>query len=243
MTENQGADLAALRDRITALESGGAAHRHQGTTATTPVRLGPEAIDRALPGGGIMRGAVHEVTGTTADLGAATGFAAVLAGRAAGPCGTVLWCTHRGDLYCPGLAAFGLDSSRLVMACVEHPRNALWVAEEGLRAGLAAVVGETPVDPVAGRRLELAARASGSLCLVLKRYRQTGPGMPAETRWRIAAVPGTPLPGGAPGRARWRLALTRCRAGMPHQWTVEWCHETHRFTLVAALAHRPQKAG
>ncbi len=227
--------LATLRKRVSALESGGARGHREGAA----VPLGAQAIDRALPGGGIPRGAVHELTGETADLGAATGFAAVLAARAAGERGTVLWCTPGGDLHPPGLTAFGLDGSRLVVACAEHARDALWAAEEGLAAGLAAVVGEGAADPAAGRRLERAARAGGGLCLVLQRRRRAGAGIPVETRWRVSPVPGEPLPGGAPGRARWRLALTRCRAGMPRQWTVEWCHETHRFTLAAALAHRP----
>src|SRR5436190_11215134 len=101
------ASLAALRERIRHIEQ--------------PLRhgilpFGVAAIDRALPGGGLALGAVHEILGQGGDEedgAAATGFsAAILARLGAGP---ILWCLKRADLYGPGLLAYGLDPSRLVL--------------------------------------------------------------------------------------------------------------------------------
>ena len=121
---------AALQAAIARIERGGAAAARYGA-----VPLGLPAIDEALPGGGLAAGVVHEVTGS-----AAGGFVAMLAGRFTGP---VLWCvmTHaRAELYGPGLAAFGLDTRRLVIARCASRQDMLWAMEEGLRDPALAVV-------------------------------------------------------------------------------------------------------
>src|SRR6516164_4450370 len=124
--------------------------------------FGIAAIDRVLPGGGLARGALHEILGTGGDEedGAlAAAFAAGILGRLTRTGdGTVLWCLPRPDLYGPGLAAHGLDPRHLVL--VRAPRDAeiLWAMEEGLRApGITAVVGDVgTLAVVASRRLQLA---------------------------------------------------------------------------------------
>jgi protein ImuA len=189
--------LLELRERIRRIERPAA-------TAHGVLPFGIAEIDRALPGGGLARGAVHEILGAGGDeedgvLAAA--FAAFLLGRLAsptspsrsltrpGPClsplkggegrgegGLVLWCLSRPDLYGPGLAAHGLDPGRIVL--VQAPRDAeiLWAMEEGLRApGIAAVVGEVGTLPaVASRRLQLAAERSGITAFLLRRWRDGG---------------------------------------------------------------------
>src|SRR5439155_20273856 len=195
-----------------------------------------------LPGGGLARGALHEILGVDGDEedGAlAAAFAAGIIGRlGAGPhpdplpCpprregpaqredggrhGMVLWCLPRPDLYGPGLAAHGLDPSHLVL--VRAPRDAeiLWAMEEGLRApGIAAVVGEIGVLPaVASRRLQLAAERSGVAALLLRRWRDGGQAA-CERYLPNAAV------------TRWRIAALPSRplrgepgVGRPY-WRVE----------------------
>src|ERR1700724_122816 len=116
------AGLAALQDRIRRIERGGAPNHD-----ALPFRA--EGIDRALPGGGLALGALHEIMGAGADEedgAAAAGFAAGIAGRlsavdslqkqrdTAGS-GTVLWCLKQRDLYGPGLAAHGLDPARIAL--------------------------------------------------------------------------------------------------------------------------------
>lgn len=239
--------LADLRARIRALELG------EASVAPPVATLGIAAIDDVLPGGGLARGALHEIEaaggdgGREAALGAASGFAAVLlarfaAGRGSGAGrGTVLWCQRRVDLYAPGLAAFGLDPARLIVARAPAPRQTLWVLEEALRGRrLAAVLGEVDgIDLAASRRLQLAARA-GTPCVLLRRG--PAPGVSAAvTRWRVGPAPGdVAQPIHDLGASRWRVELVRCRGGAARAWLIEWCHETHRFTMAAPLADRTE---
>jgi len=189
--------LSALRERVRRIERSTA-------TAHGVVPFGVAAIDRALPGGGLVRGALHEILGTGGDEedGAlAAAFAAVVIARIDRD-GIVLWCLPRPDLYGPGLAAYGLDPARLVQVQARRDAEILWAMEEGLRApGVAAVVGEVGALPaVASRRLQLAAERSGVTALVLRRWRDGGQAarernLPnaAATRWRIAALPSQPV--------------------------------------------------
>ena len=90
------AELAALRRQVEALERGG--------RAVAPVLpFGVPAIDRALPGGGLAVGALHELGGAGPDEedgAAATGFLAGILARLA-PARPVLWCLAAGDLHAP----------------------------------------------------------------------------------------------------------------------------------------------
>jgi protein ImuA len=244
--------LPSLRERVRQIERGAAA-RHG------VVPLGLAAIDRALPGGGLARGAVHEIFGTGGDeedgaLPAA--FAAQLLGRLAqeGPAGgAVLWCLARPDLYGPGLAAQGLDPARLVLVRAPRDELLLWAVEEGLRTpGLAAVAGEIGrLDMVAGRRLQLAAEHSGTTLLLLRRWRngeeaarERGRPSAAATRWRVASLPSLRV-AGEPGigRPRWRVELLRCRGGAPAVWDVEVADAPGALSVAAAMADRPPADG
>src|SRR6266404_4966494 len=240
--------LPELREQIRRIERPAAA-----THEVLP--FGVAAIDGVLPGGGLSRGALHEILGLGGDeedgvLAAA--FAAGIVGRlmAEGD-GMGLWCLPRPDLYGPGLAAHGLDPGRLVLVRAPRDDEILWAMEEGLRApGIAAVVGEVGALPaVASRRLQLAAERSGITALLLRRWRDGGQAareraLPnaATTRWRIAALPSQP-PQGEPGvgRPRWRVELLRCRGGEPACWEVEGADATGNVSLAATLADRPAK--
>src|SRR5215813_809890 len=127
-----------LRERVRRIERSEA-------TAHGVLPFGVAAIDRALPGGGLARGALHEILGVGGDEedGAlAAAFAAGILGRLAGD-GTVLWCLPRPDLYGHGLAAHGLDPAHIVLVQAPRDSEILWAIEEGLRTpGIAAVVGE-----------------------------------------------------------------------------------------------------
>src|SRR6185312_15626264 len=161
--------LGALRARIQALEQGGHPRR--------AMPLGLPVVDAALPAGGLALGALHEVMGAGADEedgAVAAAFAAGILARLTRCAGApVLWCLHAADLYAPGLAAHGLAPERLLLARCRGDEEVLWAMEEGLRsAALAAVLGEVgALTPTAGRRLQLAAEASGATALVLRRWR------------------------------------------------------------------------
>src|SRR6516225_9318244 len=207
--------LPELRERVRRIERPTA-------TARGVLPFGVAGIDRALPDGGLARGALHEILGVAGDeedgaLAAAfaagilgrldphptPGMPALAGGRPGAPPlagegrggGTVLWCLSRPDLYGPGLAAHGLDPARLVLVRAPRDSEILWAMEEGLRApGFAAVVGEVgALTAVASRRLQLAAERSGITAFLLRRWRDGGQAM-RERNLPNAAV------------TRWRIA-------------------------------------
>jgi len=232
--------LAALRARIGAIECG----REDEGAAVVPV--GAPAIDGALPGGGLANACLHEVVPANAAgaAAAASGFAAALLGRfAAARPGFLLWCLTGVDLYAPALARFGIPHDRLIVVRARRRDEVLWVLEEALRAArLAAVVGEVDgIDLTASRRLQLAARAGGTACLLLRgtgrRAKAGKETSAAVTRWGIAPAPASTEAMGM-GPARWRLGLLRCRGGRPQEWLVDWDDATHRFAVVPALGDR-----
>jgi protein ImuA len=251
--------LPELRERVRRIERSAA-------TAHRVLPFGIAAIDRALPGGGLARGALHEILGAGGDEedGAlAAAFAAHILGRLTTPTssslsapgggegrgevGVVLWCLPRPDLYRPGLAAHGLDPGRVVLVRTSRDAEILWAMEEGLRTpGIVAVVGEVGLLPmVASRRLQLSAERSGITAFLLRRWRDGGQAareraLPnaAVTRWRIAALPSRPMwDEPGVGRPRWRVELLRCRSGEPASWEMPaWEMEVPDATDHVSLA-------
>lgn len=241
--------LDQLRDVVARLE------RHRGDPHTPPpLPFGLPELDAALAGGGLARGALHEVAGTGADVQHGAASAMFAAGILARIDGKVLWVLEQPDLFAPGLAAAGLHPDRVIYAQAGR-RDTLLVMEDGLRhRGLAGVVAELSgrISLTASRRLQLAAEATGVTALLLRRPGNGGADLvganAALTRWRIAAHPsGPPIPE-APevpglGRAQWRLDLLRSRGGRTGSWIVEACDATGRLDMVAALADRPAAQG
>src|SRR5450755_1478719 len=162
--------LKQLRQRLQALQKPAGIGDNPGC-----LPLGIAAVDEAL-GGGLARGALHEIAAPgEAHLAAATGFALGLAAR--GRAG-VLWIAEdialaeSGALHGPGLDAFNLAPERLLTVAAAHRRDLLWAMEEALRCrAIDAVIGELrhgELGAVAVRRLSLAAANSGALALLLR---------------------------------------------------------------------------
>lgn len=227
-----------LRERIQRLE--GAAARRR-----LVLPFGIQAIDRHLPGGGLALGALHEVAG--GGHGAIDGAAAALfaAGIAARLRGRVLWCVIRQDLFAPALAQAGLLPGRVIYVEAGNEKAVLACFEEGLRhGGLAAVVAEVVrLSMTASRRLQLAAESSGAIGIAIRRWRRQteaadfGQPTASVTRWRVSALPATPLPVPGVGRARWQVELIRCRAGESADFEVEACDAKGRLALPSDLVH------
>ncbi len=227
-----------LRERIQRLE--GAAARRR-----LVLPFGIKEIDRHLPGGGLALGALHEVAG--GGNGAIDGAAAALfaAGIAARTRGQVLWCVIRQDLFAPALAQAGLVPDRVIYVEAGDEKAVLACFEEGLRhGGLAAVVAEVArLSMTASRRLQLAAESSGAIGIAIRRWRRQteaadfGQPTASVTRWRVTALPATPLPVPGVGRARWQLELIRCRAGESADFEVEACDAKGRLALPSDLVH------
>jgi protein ImuA len=211
--------LARLRTAV-------AGHEARSPAAVAPIAPG---IDAALPGGGLARGAIHEILAV--ETGPSTAFCAHALSRAGG---MAAWIAPPGATDMPwphGLAAFGLDPAALLF-CDAKGGDALWAAEQALRCtALAAVVATLPrLDLAAARRLQLAAEAGGTLGLLLRpEEAEAGPGV-ARTRWRVTALPGA---GAAPhrlGAAHWKVALLHARGGRPACWEITW--DITRKTLI-----------
>jgi protein ImuA len=185
-------ELKELKARIRRLEGFGGSLVE---TARPVLPFGVAEIDAHLPGGGLMRGALHEVF--AADAGIATAFCALLAGRLAADTEnhSILWCERpwaldAGALYGPALLQFGIDPARLILVRARRDADALWAMEEGLRCDrLAAVVGEiTDISLTASRRLQLAAEDTGITALALRPKTDKPVPSAAATRWRLDAV-------------------------------------------------------
>ena len=230
--------LEILRARVRILERGGIAHRWP----TVP--LGIEILDRALAGGGLLSGRVHEVIGEAHSEvrdAACFGFATallikILRARPRG--GDVLWCPRDVDglggmLSARGLAGIGLDPGRVFLASARDEADRLWAMEEGLGcSGLAAVVGEfAPVKPAGGtkalvmyRRLQLAAEVSGVTGFMVRPDAGHSVVGNPETRWIVTALPSLD------GRPRWNVELQRARNGRPAVAAVTWDTSIGEFT-------------
>jgi protein ImuA len=227
--------LERLRARLARLEAGG--------RSGAVLSLGLPGIDRALPGGGLAGGCLHELCGAP-DLGAALGFAAVLLGRLMADGGHVVWIGPRDELFGPGLAELGLASERLIVVRARPGATRLWALEEALRSsGLAAALAE--VDQLSltqSRRLQLAAEAKGVTALLLRPPGAGATPSAAATRWRIAAAPSEAAggPRRASGRPHWRIDLCRCRGGRTGSWRIAWYEDGwHEVPDSLALAAGP----
>ncbi len=218
--------------------------------ARSVLPFGIAEMDSRLPGGGLARGALHEVAG--GGNGAVDGAAAALfsAGIAARTSGKVLLCITRPDLFAPALAQAGLSSDRVVYLEAGDDKTVLACMEEGLRhGGLGAVVAEVArLTMTASRRLQLAAEGTGTIGIALRRWRRHteaadfGQPTAAMTRWRISMLPSEPLPVPGIGRHRWLVELIRARAGDSADFELEACDDTGRLAFPADLVHRPAAA-
>jgi len=215
--------------------------------------LGVPDVDAAL-GGGLPCAALHELSAAPVHLGAAAGFALALAARSP-KAQHVLWIAtdfgmlETGALYGPGLDLLGLDTTRLLVARVARPVDALFAMEEALKChALSTVVAEVSgeIDLTATRRLSLAAREGGALGLLLRHKPSCDPSA-ARTRWDVSGAPSVPDELGGLGRTAFRLSLLRNRRGPCGTWTLTWDHHERVFaalsvSVAAAAADRPDRA-
>ncbi|WP_417583833.1 ImuA family protein [Pelagibacterium sp.] len=234
---NKAHQIGVLRQALASLDPFGESGRHGVFT------LGAGPVDAAL-GGGLARGAVHEIYPAQAfDIAAAAGFMTGLTLRAARE-NCVVWIRHRrveietGGLYAHGLAEMGLAPRNLVVVVVDDIVDGLRAALDALRcSGLGSMVLESwgasrHLDLTASRRLSLAAQESGVTGFVL-RAMAAPEASSAMTRWQIGAAPSLDAPG-LVGRGAIYARLLRQRSGKADAyWTLEWNHESHHFSQQA----------
>jgi len=220
----------------------------------TVLPLGVAGADQAL-GGGLMRGALHEIH--AADW-AAGGFAACLAIRAAGR-KPFFWvrpdyeALEYGEVNPAGLHELGGDPAGLVVLRAPNAAQALAAAADILACShigaLVLELGGNPkaLDLVASRRLAFAAAEQGVTALLLRQGAREVPSA-ALTRWRVTTAPSQDDDDwGAPS---FHAALLRNRLGPTGAWTMQWdldhglFHEPRRDAadfgdMVCAPSHRP----
>jgi protein ImuA len=208
----------------------------------------------------------HRAYGHAMELRRALVQPAEASAKAETPGRNVVWIAEdlslaeNGAPYGPGLDQAGIAPERLITVASSHGRDALWAMEEALRCrAVGVVIGEMRarhVDPVATRRLSLAAAAGNTLGLLLRTAPDDMPSA-AATRWIVGAASSSPLSlSPKRGSDRWgvgppRLALhlVRNRRGLLGAWIVEWNSVEQRFELAAnpepvagAVLDRPYRA-
>lgn len=237
--------IALLRDQIARIEL-----RHRGALTAARLATGWSAIDRHL-GGGMLRGAIHEIASAGVDNVTAsrpTRFVAIL--LSCHP-GRIVWLSDRfPDLHAPGFVACGLDPGRLI--CVySDPQDFSSLCEDVLRErDVLALIADMdrPLDLRASRRLQLAAEAGGVTGFLLQRRPELRGadhriGSAAHTRWRIGAVPSalsrTTTPAPVTGPLLWQLDLLRQRGGRAGSWQIDITdHDAaHSLPVAPFLAH------
>lgn len=235
--------LAALRAALAPLEPGV-------RPAALPLfPLGLPALDGPL-GGGLARGAVHDIYAEAeADAPAASGFALALA-ACANRAAPLVWVRQAmveaeyGSPHGPGLAALGLDPARVVLIRAGDAAEALKAAEDAARTAAVATVvldlwGEPKaLDLTASRRLALAAAQTGATLFMTRLAAAPAPSA-AASRWAVRAAASRPFEAGAPGLPAFAISLLRHRSGlMPRLWRVEWDRDQCRFRDAAPLSRR-----
>lgn len=241
-------DIHVLRQSLAALEPVGL------IGPESRFSLGADGPDRAL-GGGLMRGALHEVLGAAgADAASAAGFVAGLSLRAglridedlrtdAGALRLrkTLWVRQiageieTGKLYPQGLLDIGLLPQTLIQVRLKDAAAVLRAGIEGARCeALGAVVIEPwgnpkVLDLTATRRLTLAAEESGVPVFLLRMSARAEPSA-AVTRWQVRTLASRPLEADAPGMPAFDITLLRQRAGTAGlNWQMEWNRDEQRF--------------
>ncbi len=216
--------------------------RMEGLRNAKPLPFGLAAIDRCLPQGGLVAGAVHEIVPDDGATPAAFGFMMALLARFASPYPlffvlSTYGLRDYGRPHSHGLRALGLDPSHLILVETAHRKETLWAMEEALRSRVPAVVAGVidKLELKLSQRLQLAATDAG-LPLFLLRPAKLLELSAAATRWRVGTAPAARDRFGLITHARWHLMLERCRNGRAGEWMVEYDYVTHRFSLAAALA-------
>ena len=226
------ADLFVLRETVARIQGETTWSRvaaPEGAASAVALGDGGFAFDAVL-GGGLRRGALHEIMAMSPrDAAAASSFAIALAVRCAGE-GALIWIVddraawETGLPYRPGLGCHGLAADRLVLVKTRDVAMTLWATEEALRAGARVVVTELwrarSYDLAASRRLLLAARRRGATNLLVHvGLSETDEvSSAADTRFAVAAHPSEHRPSAGhrmpvPGLPGFAVRVTKLRAG------------------------------
>lgn len=165
-------------------------HRHPvwrgGSVAQSPARIEPSghaALDRELPGGGWPAGALTEILCASHGIGELQLVLPALAALSRAG-GRIAWLAPPHLPYAPALAAAGLRLECLTVVRAPGRRDALWAAEQVLRAGASrALLMWLPRTGYGElRRLALAAEGSTAVALLFRPLPAAQESSPAPLR-------------------------------------------------------------
>ena len=159
--------------------------------AAESIATGYAELDRELPGGGWPAGALTEILGGGEGIGelqlVLPALAALTrAGR------RVVWLAPPHLPYAPALAAAGVDLGHLAVVRAPGRRDALWAAEQALRAGACrALLAWFPNARYAElRRLAVAAESSRAFVALFRPAEAAQESSPAGLRVALAPAAG-----------------------------------------------------
>jgi protein ImuA len=152
------------------------------------VETGHAALTAELPGGGWPLGSLIELLAPQPGIGELRLLAPVLTRMASQP---VMLVQPPHCLQPLALAYWGIEPAGFVMLRASRPADALWAAEQALRAGTCAAVllwqcGQSSVRAEALRRLNLAAQSGASLFFMFRPHRVAHDASPAPLRLALA---------------------------------------------------------
>jgi protein ImuA len=153
------------------------------------VGCGDENLARELPGGGWPRGALTDLLVQQTGCGELRLLRPALEQLVSKP---VVMLQPPHNLQPTAFAWWGLDAAKLMTVKAPRTADALWAAEQILRAGTTGAVffWQNHVRPESLRRLHLAAQASESLFFMIRPLATTRDASPAPLRLAIRPAKG-----------------------------------------------------
>ena len=225
--------------------------------AQKAISLDVSEIDDCLDGG-LTIGRVHLITGSGYS-GAVRGFTLAILRKVMRekPSGYIVWCTNLnssdGILYSAGLAAIGIDPTRLILVDESHPLRGVAVMEEALSAAarqngeeaieIAAVIGDyaqlansSDLWCKTVRRLQLAAEKGNVITLITGITARIIPAAGFESYWQVSTAV-RQISSESDNRfydsASWYVKLSRTRSGRHWTGNLSWQFST------GTLSQRP----
>lgn len=174
------------------------------------ISTGCPAWDALLPGGGFRQGSLVEWLADGDGTGRQT-LALHVARQALRKGGVVVVLDRERSFFPPAVFHWGIPPESLIVVQPSNPGEQLWALEQSLRcrAVVAVLAGLEKLDPLAFRRLQLAAEQGGGVGLLFR------PGwVRHEPTWAEVRFWVEPRPGGRSDRRRVKIEVLRLRGGL-----------------------------
>lgn len=167
------------------------------------VPTGLDAVDVALPHGGLPTGAITEILADAPGVGALTLALRIARHPDHRP---LIVVDTDGDFYPPAAWQRGLPPDRLIVVRPAHAEQAVWATDQILRCrAVGTVIARLDkVEERRARRLQLAAEQSGSLGLLLRPVRAAARSF-AAVQLLVEGVTETQIAAARADRPRWPL--------------------------------------